>query len=205
MSASTRIDVNYLSYARGQWALNAGRPDVKNIPEPTNFDLSNINGEEYASILKLTFGIIFKRKGLKIPQAKECAVDTNNDTIIDIEGEFGTDNMIGDQIFSIKGNAHATISGLLIGDGDRMKADILVDNWSDQTQKGSVADLTNLKHKTGRDINVVKRYFASKIIGGKNIKVLWFQSVKLTAYVWLKWIVRKILRIPNGQKGPSWL
>lgn len=206
MSDSTRTDVNYLSYTGdGSWMRDAGSGHdfpVHGIPE--DGVIAPPNPEAYASSLKLADGAVIELNGLDVAQSKECTIDINNHCNVEISGKFGTEGSpIGDQIFSIKGGSSAGIAGELRGRGHRLGADLIVDNWSDQSYSGSTVDVTELKHSSGRLPKVVKRYGASTIKG--NHEVLVWPSVKLTAYWWVKWTVRKILRIPVGKKGPSWI
>jgi hypothetical protein len=206
MNESTRIDVNYLSLARGQWALLAGSDKVINIAAPGSFnDLATIDGSKYASILKLSSEQTdFKMSGLIITQGTENCVDINNDAKMDIEGVFGHPTFQGDQLFSVKAGASAKISGTIRGSGKRLKADVILDNWSDQNQDGSYLDITRLKHESGRKINVVKHLGKGTLKIGSNARVLWLNSLYLTVYNLTKKLIRKIIGIPNGKKGPSW-
>lgn len=207
MSASTRKDINFLSISgNGQWTLNAGSdsPTVVENPEEYFAELAK-NRPDYASNLKVSGAAAFSRRGLRIGQGAECSVDINNRAVANLEGEFGSPSFCGDQIFSVKGKCHAVISGTIAGRGARLKADILVDNWSDQDYDGSIVDLNDLAHADGKPVNVVLRYGASKVALGKNCKVLVWESIQLTAYWWVKWAVRKALRIPVGKRGPSWI
>lgn len=205
MSASTRIDVNYLSIGADGCAIDAGSPNVVNIPFPTDFDLSKIDGSKYASVLKISGRFVGEISNAIAPQGKECAVDINTLAVVTLQGQFGSSDSSGDQIFSVKGGAKAIIKGVLYGAGNRMKADVLVDNWADLIYDGSTVDLTEASHVLGRKINVVKRYGASKVILGKNAKVDVIRSIGLTIYWWAKCVVRAVLRIPKGTKGPSWI
>ena len=202
MSSSTSIDVNYLSLAgNGEWTMYAGSPIAVVVPEPTNWDLSSVDGSKYASVLKLADGAVFTKKGLKIPQGNECAVDINNHAVVDIEGEFGSDNFSGNQIFSVKGGSSAKIAGIVHGTPNRLKADILVDNWSDQSYNGSIVSTAGLKHSTGRNLRTVKRFGASIVDASGNFAY----SLLLTLYWNVKWLARKVCGIKIGQKGPAWI
>jgi hypothetical protein len=212
MSKSTSIDINYLSYACDKqgtcaWTLSAGSPDMIQV-QYTNFEYSTHfsppNPTSFASILKLADNAIISLSGLIVDQGVECSVDANNKVSAVIEGVFGNStNGIGNQIISVKGGSSVTIKGTLKGAGNRLNADILVDNWSDQDYNSSTVDLTQAVHETGRPLNIVYRLGSSKIIGKCN-KLMW-QSLQLTGYYYIKLLVRTILRIPVGTKGPSWL
>lgn len=205
MSSSTKVDVNYLSCSNGIWGYNEGGPNPTPAPAPVDGAvLSPENADQYASILKLCDNSVVHLSNIEVVQGQECSVDINNHATVNLQGEFGVATVrVGNQIFSVKGASYAAIAGTLKGAGNRMDADVLVDNWSDQAYGGSTVDLTNAVHQAGRKIKVVKRLFASTVKG--DVETLWLQSIGMTAYWWLKWIVRKILGIKVGQKGPSWL
>ena len=211
MSKSTSIDINYLSYACDKqstcaWSLSAGSPSIIQVPfiNDNSTDFLPPNPTSFASILKLADNAVITLSGLMVEQGSECSVDVNNKVNATVWGVFGNStNNIGNQIFSVKGNSNVTIIGTLKGAGNRLNADILVDNWSDQNYSGSTVNIVNAKHETGRKLNVVYRIGSSKIIGDCN-KLLW-QSIQLTAYFYIKLIVRNIMGIKQGQKGPSFL
>lgn len=204
-TTSTRPDLNYLSISGGFWAQydknGAGVP----VEFPANGILDPVNSLDYTAILKISGGEVVELSKIMVAQGRECSVDINNHAKAKLSGVFGTmADGVGDQIFSVKGAASAEISGTICGSGKRLKADIIVDQWSDQSESGSVVDMTNTTHVTGRKIRVVKRYGASKV-SGQNIEILVFNSILLTGYWWIKWITRKIMGIKLGQKGPSFL
>jgi hypothetical protein len=211
MNKSTAVDVNYISYACDQqgncaWSYKAGSPDIEQIPAPelNNTSFLPDNPTQYASVLKIADKAIINFTNITVDQASENAVDINNNVSITIDGVFGNSRPgIGNQIFSVKGNSSASIRGTLKGAGNRLNADILVDNWSDQDYNPSIVDLTQAKHETGRKIKVVYRIGSSKIVGECN-KLL-IQSALLTVYFYIKLATRKLLRIKQGQKGPSFL
>jgi hypothetical protein len=212
MSRSTSIDINYLSYACDSqgtcaWSLSAGSPDIVQVPAPAYNDDNAFlppNPTNFASILKLADSAVITLHCFAVEQGRECSVDVNNKVNATIRGVFGNStNNIGNQIFSVKGNSNVTIVGTLKGAGNRLNADILVDNWSDQDYNGSTVNIVNAIHETGRKLNVVYRIGSSKIIGDCN-KLLW-QSIQLTAYFFIKLIIRKVMGIKQGHKGPSFL
>jgi len=211
MSKSTSIDINYLSYACNTqgtcaWSLSAGSPDIVQVPTPTDNSTAFLpsNPTSFASILKLADSANITLTNLVVDQGVECSVDANNKVNATVVGTFGNStNGVGNQIFSVKGGSTLVIKGTLKGSGNRLNADILVDNWSDQDYDGSTVDLTYAKHETGRKLNVVYRIGASKIIGDCNKLLL--PSIGLTAYFYLKLLVRKVMGIKQGQKGPSFL
>jgi hypothetical protein len=211
MSKSTSIDINYLSYACNTqgtcaWSLSAGSPDIVQVSAPTDNSTAFLpsNPTSFASILKLADSAIINLSGLVVDQASENAVDANNKVSAVLEGVFGNSTPgIGNQIFSVKGGCSVSIRGTLKGAGNRLNADILVDNWSDQDYSSSTVDLTQAKHETGRKLNVVYRIGSSKVIGDCNKLLL--PSIGLTIYFYVKLLVRKVMGIKQGQKGPSFL
>jgi len=211
MSSSTSTDTNYLSYAcdtqgDGAWSLNAGSPNITQVPTPTDNSTAFLptNPTSYASILKLADRANITLTNLVVDQGVECSVDVNNNVTATISGVFGNSTLgIGNQIISVKGSSNLFIQGTLKGSGNRLNADILVDNWSDQSYGGSTVDLSAAKHETGRKLNVVYRIGYSKITGDCNKLI--FQSIGLTAYFFVKLFVRTVMRIKVGTKGPSWI
>lgn len=206
MGSSTSIDVNYLSLGGdGLWTLFAGSPVPARTAFPQNGIIEPDNPQQFASCLKFSSAAVTTLTGIRVSQGSECAVDVNNHVNVKLDGIFGTENnTFGDQVISVKGGSVLVISGILKGTGHRLNAEILIDQWSDQSYNGSTVDLTYLNHITGHKIQVVKRYGASTIIGF-NYKVLVWMSIKLTAYWWVKWLVRKFCGIKVGQRGPSWI
>ena len=210
MNASTRPDVNYLSYSHNGWALYAGSDRMRDgLTEDEVRELlkglDSIDGSKYASILKITGdGVFFMPLALTITQGNENCVDINNRAKMTLTGTFGHESFQGDQLFSVKAGAWARIIGTIKGSGKRMKADIILDNWSDQNQDGSYLDITELKHETGRKIRIVKDLLKGIMKLGSNAEVLYPQSLGLTLYNITKKLIRLVLRIPNGKKGPSW-
>ncbi len=199
MNSSVRLDSNFLACGSNNWIRPNNQPgtieDTKNLlPE---------NPTQYSAVLKFS-NSQQSLTDLVVDQGYECSVDINNHSTVTLQGTFGNSTPgIGNQLFSVKGGSTAFLSGVIKGSGNRLNADILVDNWSDQSFNGSKVDLTNLRHETGRKVMVVFRYGASTIIGAHE-KLVW-ESIKMTVYWWVKWIVRKVSGIKLGEKGPSWL
>lgn len=203
MSDSTSIDSHLYAF-NGQWYFASGTPDVKILTEEPAGVMIVDDPSKYSVTLKLCDGITLTKTDLDVPQSRESAVDIQNRAVVTLVGKFGTTgDQVGYQIFSVKGGSTAKLIGTLRGEGHRLNADILVDMWSDQCFGGSVVDLSQLKHESGRKIKVVKRYGASTIHG--DCQVLVIPSIEETIYWWAKWIVRKVMRIPLGAKGPSWI
>lgn len=189
-----------MSCAGNNWVLPNNQPAT--IEETKN--LLPSNPTQYSAILKICDDSTQSLTNLVVEQGYESSVDINVHTVATLQGTFGNSTPgVGNQLFSVKGGSTAYLSGIIKGSGNRLGADILIDNWSDQSFNGSKVDLTNLKHETGRKVKVVFRCGASTIVGDCE-KLVW-ESIKLTAYWWLKWIVRKVMGIKLGVKGPFWL
>jgi hypothetical protein len=208
MSSSTKIDVNFLSLnPEGNWTQNGGRPDQKVVDFPEDRIVNPENPTQYASLVKITSDLVVELKGITVGQAAENSVDIQNKAHATLEGTFGSDvERAGNQIFSVKGGSTAILSGYVKGSGNRLGADIIVDTWSDQCYAGSTLDITNLVHKTNRKLRIVKRYGASTVkFHDANAEILVLPSIENTIYWWVKRIARIVLRIPIGEKGPSFI
>jgi len=211
MIKSTSVDVNYLSYACDTnntccWSLCAGSQYITQVPAPEDNSIafSPDNASDFASILKLADSALITLNDVVVTQGKECSLDANNKVHATVQGTLGVSTPnVGNQIVSVKGSSNVTLIGTLKGSGNRMNADVLVDNWSDQDYGASTVDLTNCKHESGNLIKVVYRIGSTTIIGKCN--KLYLYSIGLTLYFYLKLFVRTILGIKPGQKGPSWL
>ena len=119
MASSTRIDVNLLSLGNEgkTWTLYSGSPDARVI-DLVDFAQLDTNRPDLASILKISGKSHVDLHGLKVGQGRECTVDINNcSTAILTEGQFGSSEFSGDQVFSVKGFSTATISGIFKGRG----------------------------------------------------------------------------------------
>ena len=209
MSSSTQLDCNYVSLSNNNWAIYK-LPDTSSVAQyfyPSSLPstiIYPVNPNFFAGILKLCDNSSITLTGLVVAQGYESSVDINNHATVNISGDFGTDvDKSGYQIISVKGGSSAVISGVLHGSGNRMDADIIVNQWSDQSYNSSTIDISQLTHHTGRKIKVVKRLGGSTVIG--ECELLVWESIKLTLYWYIKLVARKLLRIPVGVKGPSWL
>jgi len=211
MGKSTQIDVNYLSYACDTnntccWSLCAGSQYIVQVPAPEDNStaFSPANATDFASILKLADKASITLENVVATQGHECSLDANNKVHATVQGTLGVSTpKVGNQIVSVKGSSNVSLIGTLKGSGNRMNADVLIDNWSDQDYGGSTVDLTRCAHESGNAIKVVYRIGSSTIIG--NCNKLYLYSIGLTLYFYLKLFVRTLLGIKPGQKGPSWL
>ncbi len=210
MSSSTQIDVNYYSISNNIAGLYEGGSNPQPLTGKENISFNPPNPGQYAGILKIGDNSTVVLFNINVSQGYESAVDINNNCNTRLSGVFGDTNKNGNQIISVKGGSYAVFNGVLRGEGERkvlffnLTADVLVDNWSDQNYKGSFVDMGDSTHEAKRKIKVVKRFFASTVLGA-NISLLYFQSFLFTVYWWAKFLVRKIMRIKKGEKGPSWL
>lgn len=196
-NASTRIDVNALSVA-GDTLF------------PVGVDLEAVDGSQYASTLKLSDGIHDQLiAGLRVPQSKETSVDMDWASYMAVGGDFGLGPVRGDNVLRAKGGyKHIKFFGQLHSRGQRNGIDIELGDWFDQNYAISrTCDLTGmLPHADGQGPNTVVigwvMPFTTKL--GPNCKQLYWESIKLKAYVLAKFAARFVLRIPRGTKGPSW-
>lgn len=191
------------------------RPDINAVSVtgdaifPAGIDLESIDGMKFASTLKLTDGIHDQViNNLRVTQSTETSVDMDWATNMEVGGDFGLGPVLGDNVLRSKGGyKHIKYRGTLHSRGQR-NGDIELGDWFDQNYTISrTCDLTGiLPHADGKGkVTVVIGWvmpFTTKL--GDNCRVLWIQSIGLKLYVIAKFIIRFILRIPKGVKGPSW-
>lgn len=194
--ASIRTDVNFVSFA-GQTGI---------IP---SLDFTTVNSSQYATILKVSDGchdISFSN--LDMPSGNETAVDMDMTINGIIQGKFGG-AIQPDNVLRFKGGCiDCKAIGTLRVRGKRNSVDVEVGDWMDQSYKMTKGlDLSGLTiHSDGGKNRVAIGWatpFSTKL--GSNCQYLVIESLKLKLYWIAKWIVRKILRIPLGTKGPSWM
>jgi hypothetical protein len=206
MSSSTRKDVNYFSIGEF-YVYYAGTDNpvyVDGIPNPPVFTPEK--PEEFSDIFKVSQNRApVLVENAVISQGHEDAIDINNrcNDVTLLNATIGVTGK-GDQAITIKGGSRKIrISGVLHS-RSKSKVDVDIGNWSDQSYNLSEDIELNLTHIDGKPVNV-------RIGRAKNIKLsgsckkMVIASILLKAYWWLKWAVRKVLKIPVGQKGPSWL
>ena len=204
---STKIDVNYFSITDSSYAYFCGGPspvEVKSIPYP--LELMPADYEKYSDILKISGrnGNLLL-VGAKIYQAKEYAIDINHSN-----GIYITDVIIGNglpsksQLITIKGGSRDIhITGKF---KSKTTKNFYIDigNWSDQSYDYSENITLELYSPDGKPIGV-------RIGRGKNVTLLGncvetkLESLKVKAYWYLKYFVRKLLKIKVNERGPSWL
>lgn len=197
MSSSTSIDVNFLSVTGNQQFIGPS-------------DLSDVDGSKYASVLKLTDGIHDQTlHDLRVNNGVETSVDMDIATNMSVNGDFGLGPQLGNNVLRAKGGySHIKFGGTLHSRGQRGGVDIELGDWMDQSYAvNKTCDLTGiLPHADGKGPNIVAigwvMPFTTKL--GANCKQSYWQSFLLKAYWPTKWLIRTILRIPKGTKGPSW-
>jgi hypothetical protein len=216
MNASTRIDVNYVSVSGPQNAvtINAGSATAYT---PVNYNISkaqNLTPEapcDYASILKFSGAQGVTMTNLLVSQGAENTVDINNEAAnIKLVGDFGYTNINRatcgeysfDQAITIKGGSHdITITGTL-----HNKGAVELGNWSDQSTSKCYNVILDLRSTDGSKIDVILGRVDTKtvtLLGDCQINK--WESFKLSTYWWAKSLIRNILRIPVGTKGPNWI
>jgi hypothetical protein len=200
-SSSTEPDINYLSLTDEQ-----AKSGMLN-----ELDLSHVRGQNYSDVLKISHkqGIPIRGVGMVIPRGRENALDIEDCDDVILNGEFGTNSVDGAKGTAItaKGNlSNAHLSGLIRGPAGQQNAHIDVGNWYDQNYGWSKNIVLNFHHESVGPVYVVTGWvkpFSIKLQGG--CKWLMWQSLALKAYVLAKFVVRFLMRIPKGVKGPAWM
>lgn len=194
-------DRNYFSISQNKFTVDSGGPNPHEVTElPADNVFSPPDGaKNYSDILKFSNQQGFTLMGCRVDQGTDDSVDMNRfckDIVLD--GTFGI-GVGGNQVLTIKGGCkNIWVTGT--SHGNRVE----IGNWSDQTYDLSENILVNLTSVNGQPIMVSIGRAKNVSLQG-NCKKDTFGSLKLTAYWWIKWIVRKILCIKVGQSGPSWL
>ena len=197
MNPSIRPDINYLSVIGDQHM-------------PVQRDFSAVDGSLYASVLKFSDGIHDQEiKDLVVPAGNETAVDCDWATNVGIAGQFGDGPVQPDNVLRFKGPfRNCSAAGFLLQRGKRNGIDIEVGNHFDQhLGLGSGLDLTNIEpHKDGGRVTFAVGWVVPFTVKYKraNLEYLIIESIKLKLYVATKHLLRLILRIPAGTKGPAW-
>ncbi len=197
--------LNYLSVSNGIAGLWEGGPNATSCPLPVNSQVIQPTGpcDATLKICDSTNGLTLA--GIQVYQGLQDSVNLQNQAHdITLAGDFALGSTPGLQAFTIKGGCYnVTISGVIHQHGTY--ADVTIGEWSDQFQGPTHdLDLTGLKMADGSPIKVVMAQ-SSGVKLPASPTVLFWKSVELKAYVWFKGLVRRILRIPAGTSGPSWL
>jgi len=195
MIASTRTDVN-LTGAYGQDGVAFD-----------GLNLTEHDGREYSTLLKISHCCNVSGEGLNIPQGNENAVDIDVCEDVALSGEFGTAGATCDQVLTVKGGCRRVqVVGTVHTLKTRRLAHVQVGNWMDQSYDLTRDVTLDLQRADGGPVLVAIGWavpFSVKLRG--SCKYLVWESVKLKAYVLAKFAVRAVLRIPKGTKGPAWL
>jgi hypothetical protein len=199
MNPSIRPDNNYRSYS--------GNDSI-----PNGLDLTDAASDTTIStFLKLSDGIHDQNvENLKIPGGIETAVDMDWATNVFIHGDFGMGPNLSDNVLRAKGPfKNIGFRGMLHQYGQRNGIDIELGNHFDQAPgMGSGCDLRGIDgHQNGDKVTLAIGWVVPFTVkyNPDYVKYLVWESLKLKAYVALKHLVRWVMRIPAGVKGPSWL
>jgi hypothetical protein len=195
---------NWFSDSNGVTSIGEGGPHPYSAPWPSDNIFQPDSPSQYSAILKIGEGTANLSKAVTVAQGNQDSLNLNNHAHDNrFSGDFGLGES-GLRVFTIKGGSNDNaVSGVAHNHGT--SEDIKVGDWSDQTGNYSINnDLSGLKASDGKKLNVVLMH-ARKTKLGPNEHVLIFKTIEGKAYWWFKWSVRKILGIPWGTPGPSWL
>ena len=168
---------------------------------------SDIVGLDTALKITHNLGVIVSQAD--IVGGTENAIDCDDSTDVSISGTFGSDIPLGPnaQVLTIKGGCvdiHA--GGIIRGKPGRQNSHIQVGQWMDQSYAMTKHVTLDFKHASGANVNVVTGWVMPFTVALKgDCRWLFVESMKLKAYIIAKFIVRFVMRIPKGIKGPSWL
>ncbi len=161
---------------------------------------------KYDAILKLADGIHdLTLAHVRVAQGIEDSLNLNNAVAnVKIAGDFAVSGAPGLRVITIKGGSHdIVISGTLHGHGT--SEDIKIGDWSDQSYAlSSNIDISGLHEADGSNIKVIIGH-ASNIVLNSSEVVHHIASAALTTYWQLKYYIRRLLGIPIGKAGPSWM
>lgn len=170
-----------------------------------DLDLSGINGAQYASLLRVSHSWAVVGSRIVVNQGKENAVDIDLCDGVHLSGEFGSGPVKGDQAITVKGGSkNYTLSGVLHSRGNRGH-EVEIGNWFDQSYRIGGKGNIDLRHSDGKPVRVAIGWvtpFVTKL--GPECKYMVGASVSLKVYWIAKFIIRTVLFIPKGIKGPSW-
>lgn len=205
ITASVRADVNFynVGYLGGITSVV--------LPQEDTPDLTALDSTQFASTCKISHHTNVKGADLKIAQANENSVDIDVSTDVNISGDFGLPDKNGkigraDQVITIKGGSSAiSISGIIHCQPTRGKSHVVVGEWMDQSYAMSSDVHLNLKQEDGSPINYTTGWVKPFSVKANGAKWMMWESIGLKIYWIAKYIVRLVLRIPQGTKGPSWM
>lgn len=207
MNASVRPDLNYCSITADGYADPAMEGKT---------DFSDVDGSKVASVLKISDGAHDRElKDLKVPAGCETAVDLDWAKNVRVSGSFGIPPQLGvaqvqpDNLLRLKGPfVDCAFAGFPYQKGKRNGVDIEIgDHFDQHPGLGRGWDLLGMEaHMNGDRVTVAVGWvvpFTGKYNRAHCEYLIW-ESLKLKAYVATKHLIRWILRIPAGTKGPSW-
>ena len=191
--SSTSIDNNKISYY-GEDQLNLDGLIVNN----------NLNDLSYTSLLKISHCVNVAGKNLIVGQAAENSIDIDCAENINLQGHFGAYGATGHNVITVKGGCRdITLSGEIYTVVTTRKDHIRVGDWMDQSYKINKDIILNFSNQDKIYVAVGWAVpFSVKLKG--NCKYLFWRSSQLKLYWLTKFIIRLIMRIPKGTKGPSW-
>jgi hypothetical protein len=190
---STKIDVNKVSFY-GEENLNLDDIMIHN----------EIDDLDIASMLKISHCQNVKANHVIIGQGAENAVDISCSENVSLSGIFGAIGIPCDQVITVKGGCrNINLYRYIDTPATKRKAHIEIGNWMDQSYKIN-KDIT--LDFIGQDkIYVAVGWavpFSVKL--KSNCKYLFWRSVGLKFYWLAKFLIRLVMRIPKGTKGPNW-
>lgn len=199
MSASTHVDNNLYSV----YGNRHGSDEVLTLD---GLDLGSENITGIDTPLKISHSIALTGMNVVVPCGLETSVDIDVCVGVNLNGDFGVGGYNPQTPLRIKGNSHhIKLSGRLHARGAR-GVDVEIGNWMDQDYglSGTI-DLTELKHVDGNKIRVAIGWvkpFTVKL--GPNCSYAFWDSIGLKFYVPAKRLLRLLLGIKQGEKGPEW-
>jgi hypothetical protein len=155
-------------------------------------------------VLKFSAAQALLRGRVTAAGGAENACDVNNDSDIVLQGELGLTG--GDQAgLSVKGgSALGTLdAGVVVFlPSAKSRTDLLVDDWSDRSRAPSIV-VMRARRTDGQPVRVVFGRWHRPRIDGPS-RIVWGWTIALHLYNPAKALLRALLRIPAGTKGPAW-
>lgn len=205
MSESTHIDVNGYSV----FGVHGTVIDPVLMPSSAEYKADDGSEAVYDSPLKISHSTNITGAALRVPQGRENAVDMNCVSNVTLVGEFGVGvdfKTSEGQVVTIKASDHVSVRGVIHGRPARQGAHISLGQHSDQGYQPTKHVSLDVVHAdTGPVFLVTGNVLPWTIRRSPAVKWLVWESIACAAYVYFKRVVRFVLRIPKGVKGPSWL
>lgn len=202
---TSRADRNYLGLgANGAVDFFAGTPDARPgvLPEP--FVVIPPVPQDWDATIKAGGGV---GNGWTIPdgkaaQGRENVVDCNHVHDNSFKLAYGVDGGIGDQVLTVKGGSYnITFAGTIYSFG--RNADCVIGMWSDQNFDISHdLDFSSLRRGDSRPITFIFGRVGNPLMAAlgrpptiklpPNAKVLFWKSIGVVCYWWLKFAAVKL-------------